>query len=230
MKYPDDFNSPAFPAGKRIAVSRMMAIGISIGALGVVFLCGAILWAAHSERIEPFLISVNNTTGTWEIVGHDHHNMLSATYTIQESVIRNFITNWFTVTADTNVNDARWKMCGRAECKSDEYRGIASPECSLACVTGGDLFETFVYNIVPIYQDMIAAGITWTVDSDTWNIKPVGAISQNGGTWQISTQIKSNTGGIVDIIAFAQIAYTANELPQTMGYYVSKFNAYRING
>ncbi len=220
MQYPDDFNTPAFPAGKRIAVARVMAIAISIGLLIAVFLSGMILWAAKSKTIEPFLISVNPGTGAWTLVGHGHRREHNATYMIQESVIRRFVKNWFEISGDSTKNDARWELCGMDFCNSNEYRA-ASQKCALACISGTDLMENFVYTIVPTYQDFIAAGGTWILDEINLELTPMGDVTRNGVMWKISGRIVANYTTPADFVAFARIGWSAENYQQTMGYYVA---------
>ena len=54
MKYPDDFNTPAFPAGRFVAVSRFMAVAVMVLFLGIGCLCGIILWAKKSEKSKHY--------------------------------------------------------------------------------------------------------------------------------------------------------------------------------
>ncbi len=232
MHYPDDFNTPAFPAGKRVIVSRMMAIGISIGLMIIVFLAGMILWAATSRKIDPFLISVNPATGTWTLVGHGHMRQHSATYLMQESLVRNFVENWFAVSSNPVANDARWEMCDMATCASDEYRGVMSSRCALSCISSPQLMEKFVYNIVPTYQDYVANGMEQVINMSTLNVAPISGpdtITDAGGTWQISGTILTKAGAKINIMAFATVGRMADQYSKTMGFYIADFNAYKMN-
>lgn len=60
-------------------------------------------------------------------------------------------------------------------------------------------------------------------------MEPADNITANGGTWRITATVQSNISGAIDIIAFAKIARNTSSYPQTLGYYVADFNAYKIN-
>ncbi|MBQ3039474.1 MAG: hypothetical protein IJD41_02850, partial [Alphaproteobacteria bacterium] len=67
MKYPDNFDTPTFPAGPRIALSRVMAIAIMVVFALILVAGGMILWASRSQQIHPFLVSVDDVTGAWTV-------------------------------------------------------------------------------------------------------------------------------------------------------------------
>ena len=106
LKYPDNFNTPTFPAGPRIALSRIMAIGVMIAFALIIAVSGVMLWASRSQQIHPFLVSVDNVTGAWSVIGHDHgERTISTNRAMQESVIADFTKNWYTISANQNEND-----------------------------------------------------------------------------------------------------------------------------
>ncbi len=232
MEYPSDFNTPAFPAGKSVAIARFMAIGSCVLFVLVLFMCAMLFWAARSQRIDPFIVSVDNFTGQWTVVGHTHGNgpiEYPVIQSLQESMLGNFTADWFTI-SDESENNAMWQTCERTEaCKTDNTFAYGDKTCALFCASGQDLFSQFIYNVVPDYQERVANGEQWTVNKNKIYMEPVGRVSENGGTWRIKTTIQSNISGNIDVIAFAKVARNTSLYPQTLGYYVADFNAYKIN-
>ncbi len=229
MDYPDNFDTPTFPAGREIALTRWLAIGISVALMLVAVAGGLIFWAARSARVEPFLISVDKTTGLWSIVGHHHMREMPAVRTMQESVVAKFAVNWFSISATESENTARWQSCDATTCASDEYIARSDRMCAISCATSGELFNRFIYDVVPDYTARVAAGETWRIDMDTLIITPDGEITERGGAWRISAQITSNLVGTIDVLAFATTAREVGSYPATLGFYVQDFNAYRMN-
>lgn len=231
MDYPGSFETPAFPAGKRIAVSRFMAIGIMAACLVIIFLCGFVWWSARSHRVDPFIISINQITGQWEIVGHSHGDFeFSAIRTMQESVVGNFAINWFAISADASENNAIWQTCDRTEtCQSDDKLTFGDKTCAIYCASGEDVFSRFVYYVVPDYLLRMENGERIALDMETLQMAPVGQITDLGGTWRIQATLQSNLTGDMKIIAFAKVARNTTNYPRTLGFYVADFNAYRIN-
>lgn len=233
MEYPSDFETPAFPAGKRIAISRFMTIGVAILSLLILFMCGIIFWTSRSQSIDPFIVSIDNLTGNWTVISNSHNNApieYSALRSLQEAVVGKFTSNWLTISADEATNEKIWKTCDReTSCTGEKAPAYGNNECALFCAAGEKVFSKFVYDIVPDYQNRVAAGESWTVDKTTIMIEPASTISENGGTWRIRASIQSSVSGEIDIIAFAKITRNTRTYPQTLGYYVEDFNAYKIN-
>ena len=233
MDYPSNFNVPAFPAGSRIAISRFMAIAICTLFVAIIFMCVLLLWGTRSKRIDPFLVSIDDFTGQWTVVGHSHGNgpvEYRALWLMQQSVIGNFITNWFTISEDESENEELWKTCKRTEaCGAESVRGYDDKSCALFCITGEDLFSHFIYDIVPDYQNRVLNGERWFVEKTDFQIEPAGEIKEAGGTWRVTGNIKTNILGDMEIIAFVKVVRNTSLYPQTLGYYVADFNAYRIN-
>ena len=99
MNYPDDYNVPTFAAGKSIAVSRAMGIGIMSGFLIIIFLCGLLIWTIRSARVEPYILSTGGTNDEWMVIKPgDTQLKLEMTHdqVIQESLVWKFIQDWFT--------------------------------------------------------------------------------------------------------------------------------------
>ena len=240
LDYPGGFNVPAFPAGLRIATSRVMGIGILSVCVLIIFACGMILWASSARTVDPFLISINPITGNWEIVGHTHgQKELSINQLAQMSTINRFVQDWFYISPDESANDARWSPCSDEECLDSNNVMYGGNECSLYCMSDEKLFANFSENTVPDYSERARRGVYWFVKPDTIRITPPDKISDQGGTWRVTATIMSNSGDF-QILAYANVAKSAKSTPapdgvyplnyvQTMGYKVIKFNSYRIN-
>lgn len=231
LDYPSNFDTPAFPAGKRIAISRAMAIGAMVAFFIITILCFLLLWTARSQRIDPFIISRDAITGTWEIVGHSHGDYeYSATRTMQEAVCGNFVKNWFEISAGVTENESRWQQCDRYQnCMADSGIGYGSPDCAIYCATDDNLFTTFARDIAPKYRVRMSGGERVTVDMTSLQITPVDAVSVTGGAWRVQATLNSSTSGATEFVAYINIGYNTNLYTQTLGYYVTDFNAYRIN-
>lgn len=233
MDYPNDFNTPAFPAGSRIAVSRFMAIVSCALFVVIISISAVLLWAVRSQRIDPFIVSIDELTGQWNVVGHSHGNgpvQYPALWSVQQSVIGNFAANWFYISENDAENEAIWQTCKRNEaCSLENSRPYDDKTCSMFCVSGEELFNQFIYNIVPEYQVRVDNGETWSIVKTDLQIEPAGEITDAGGTWTVTATIQSNISGELDVIAFVKIARNTTMYPKTLGYYVASFNAYKIN-
>ncbi len=230
MEYPDDFDTPAFPAGRPINSTRLVSIITMVVFLLIVIACGGVLWIQQSLKIHPFLISVNNITGQWRIIGHEHEDIreITATRSLQESVVGKFLQTWFLVAPNDDLNQALWKSCERQNCINRTM--IEDNECGLYCITGEQLYQTFVENVVPVYQTQFASGEFWALDTNTIQLTPIGDINAGGGTWQIRASIFSSVSSTpIDILAYAVVKISPNLYPQTLGYYIENFNAYKMN-
>lgn len=233
MDYPNNFDTPAFPAGSRIAISRFMVIVSCILFLLIIFMCITLLWAARSKRIDPFIVSVDEITGEWMVVDHGHGNKpmeYPALWSMQQSVVGNFTENWFTISQNTEQNEKMWQTCERTKfCGNEDIRQYNEKTCALYCLSGEELFSNFIYNIVPDYQNRVSNGERWVIDKTEIQIEPAGQIIDAGGTWRVTATLQSNISGEIDIIAFVKVARKTSSYPQTLGYYVADFNAYKIN-
>jgi hypothetical protein len=229
LDYPGNFEIPAFPAGKRIAVSRFMAISTLVAFLLIVFLCGILLWSSRSQRLEPFMISTDNSTGEWRVIGRNSGTVeYPRTYTMQESVVGNFIKDWFKISADNSENENAWKACERNVCTSDNLM-FGEHSCSIYCSVSDELFSRFSYEILPDYKQRFQDGETWKIDEKKLSVLPAGKISDRGGTWQVTVTVNSTKLGQFNVKIFLKIAKNTTSYPQTMGFYVADFNAYRMN-
>lgn len=227
MIYPDSFNSPVFPAGPRIAVSRVMAIGAMVVFALIIVFGGLIFWARASQKIHPFLVTVDDVTGAWTVVGHNHgERTITRNRAMQESVIANFTKQWFTVSANAQQNDDLWYgFEEKSACFADDVPNRGQ----IYCRASDELYNRFIYNIVPEYQVRIAAGETWSVDVDNIYLNTTSNVTDNGGTWRILVQVDSNIYGPVQVMAYATLAQDVQDYPNTLGFYVADFNAYRVD-
>lgn len=226
LKYPDNFNTPTFPAGPRIALSRVMAIGIMVVFALIIAVGGMIFWASRSQQIHPFLVSIDEVTGAWSVVGHNHgERTISTNRAMQESVIAEFTKNWFSVSLNQSENDDMWYgFAEKAECNADNRPTNAQ----IFCASGEELYNYFIYTIVPEYQERIAAGETWSVDVDNIYLNETADVTDNGGTWRILTQVDSSKSGPMSVMAYITLGRDMEKHPQTLGFYVVDFNAYRM--
>ena len=232
MDYPDGFNTPTFPAGPRIAVSRVVGIAIMVVFLLILCACGLLLWTQRSVRVHPFLVSVNNITGQWEIVGHNHSVVREITTdrALQEATIGRFMRYWFLITANPAFNDSLWTECKReSDCNPDFKTGIETARCGLYCLSGANAFSAFLSDVVPSYRLRAAQGETWMLNASSLQFLPLESADKNAPAWQVSGTITSNISGPINILAYVKIGRDMDLYPQTMGYFVSEFNAYKMD-
>lgn len=233
MDYPSNFNTPAFPAGPRIAVSRFMAIASCVLFLLIVFMCAILLWATRSQSIDPFIVSIDSLTGQWTVVGHSHGNKpieYPVLWSMQQSVVGNFTVNWFTISENLEENEAIWQTCERmTDCGMESKIAYDDKTCALFCNAGDGLFSRFIYDVIPDYQNRVSNGEHWVLDKTEIQIEPAGEIKEVGGTWKIYATVYSNISGNIEVVAFAKVARNLTSYPKTLGYYVADFNAYKIN-
>lgn len=231
MKYPDDFNTPAFPAGKFVAVSRFMAVTVMVLFFLIICLCGIILWAKRTQEVSPFLIAINPNGEKWTVVAHDNHkNQIPAYYVLQESLLNDFTRNWFTISDNILDNQAIWSdECNRnsPECVNSSTDGIET--CAIYCSASDYVFDDFKKTVLPIYSDLESkdAAIWHVVDV---NIRPVDMqnITEYGGVWKLDALVDTGLENIV-FSGYARVAYDKMQYPKTMGYYVSEYYMYRMN-
>lgn len=234
MNYPADFDSPTFPAGRKVVSSRIMGIVIMVVFLLIMITTGLLIWAQQSIKTHPFLVSINDITGQWTIVGHDHEQMvtLSAAQSMQESVLTRFIQYWFWISASDIANSARWRECDLvSDCGlATEKKGIdIEGDCAIYCLTGNGLYSEFSQKVLPNYQIIKDQGNTWMVDESTLVLTPIGTIGNNGGVWQVRVTVYQNDRDAIEVLGYARIGHTKGEYQKNLGYHVVEFNAYKMN-
>lgn len=232
LEYPGNFDTSAFPAGRRIAVARVFGIGILVSFFLVACVCGMIIWGAQSRQVEPLVVSINRATGDWSMIKRSEAAPVEYTRQdmMQESVVGNFFQNWFLISDDADQNDDVWRAdCPANECTGAETMAYGGRVCALACGGGAELYQSFVENVMPDYHSRAMAGETWHVIADTMEIRPVVPDAKQGGsTWMVRASVMSNINSVFNVVAFVRLGRMANAYPMTMGYYVVAFNAYRV--
>lgn len=230
MNYPDDFNTRTFPAGKSIAISRAMGVGIMSVFFIIVCLCGLLIWTIRSARVEPYVLATGGINDQWRVVmagGDTPTTQMTDAQVFQQSLLWRFTQNWFNISPNHEINDAIWKTdCKREQCLSEE---IGPRNCALFCAMDDDLFYKFSDTVLPRYLEYQNTKTTWMAVPESMRIEPVGRISDSGGAWQIQITILTGGTGAMDIVAYAKVARNTKYFPKTMGYYVADFNAYRVS-
>ncbi|MFQ6759916.1 MAG: hypothetical protein ACLRFM_00735 [Alphaproteobacteria bacterium] len=228
MTYPDDFNTPAYPAGKYVAISRFMAVSVMVLFFLIVCLCGVILWAKKSQGTSPFLISISPGGERWTLVSHENHvNQMPVYFVLQESVLNKFAHYWFTVSDNILENGAVWS--GDCSRDSDECRTEDTTTCAIYCDSNDAVYGNFKKDVLPIYEDMESNDAAiWRVASVSARPVDFRAITENGGTWRLTVHV--DTDGVDTVFfGFARVGFNPIEYPKTMGYYISDFNMFRMN-
>ena len=229
--YPDNFETPAFPAGKSIAVARVAAIATGVVFALIMVACVTLVWASRSRRVHTFLIEIENPA-RWQLVGHEHDNRtISALRAMQESVVVSYVKNRFSISANPIENDIMWSECGRdIDCAKPDERSMNARPCPIYCASAATVFAQFASDIVPDYRARADAGERWSVNTDTLRVAPMDRISdERGGTWRVLFTIVSNQSAPIKMIAYVKIARISGAYPRTMGFYVADFNAYRLD-
>lgn len=232
MKYPDDFNTPAFPAGKFVAVSRFMATAVMLLFFVIICLCGIILWAKTSQSSSPFLVSIRPNGERWAMVEHNNHRTeIPAYYVMQEALLNKFARDWFTISEDSSKNQAIWSgNCDRTGTVCREAHNTDVDTCAIYCVCNDAVFESFKTVVLPTYSKIEAKPNT------VWNVReiyvsPVSAIQKSGGLWRLNVIVKpSNLSTSLRFIVYVDIEQDTEVYgTKNLGYYIADFNAYRMN-
>ena len=109
MAYPDDFDTSAFPAWKRIALSRTAGVWVMVAFFLIILLCIAIPWVVQNEVIEPFVIYVDAPHGKWELVGRQNQKQTIPYYiAMQRAVVGIFVQEWFSLSGNQEKNVDHW--------------------------------------------------------------------------------------------------------------------------
>ncbi len=229
MNYPNDFDTPTFPAGKTIAFSRSVSIWIAIVFFCIVVACGLVLLLNSSKRNYPFLISSDSLTSDWTVIAYPEKNLkISHDRIIQESLVRNYVIHWFSIDKNNDINESRWQQCESFDCGSADQYNPNNYNCALFCMSAPELFQQFYDDIVPEYQNRVAqASETITVKSQL--ITPPTDKTNTTGLWQSYVVLESSVNQKFDVLAFIELGQDkTGKYPATLGYYVKDFNAYRM--
>lgn len=233
MDYPSGFKTPAFPAGKHVAISRFMAIAILSVCFVIIALCGLVFWSSKSTRIEPFVVIPNELTGQWDVTsitrGAQKKLEYSPSRLMQEYVIGNFMRNWFFLSDDIEKNEDLWASCERKiDCVDNMASTVGVGKCALYCAAGEDVFSDFLYNVVPDYLSRQDMGERLSLDTESLRFTPLDSTTDMGGAWRVEATLESNLSNAMNIIVFVKVGRNITDYPQAMGFYITDFNAYRL--
>lgn len=231
MEYPNNFDVPSFPAGKTVAFSRSMAIWISIVFFLIVVACGFVLFGIHQKKNYPFLISIDPFTDEWSVVAYpqEKKEIVPQYQIIQEKLVRDYVTNWFSISGNQAANESRWHQCSFEECKHSEQFNPYNLNCALSCKSSSELFKSFSEKVLPEYRARVEQGAEkWTVGQMLITPPNKTEISETYGNWQVIVNITSNISGNFKVLGFITLKRNVDEYPSTFGYYVQDFNTYRI--
>lgn len=228
--YPNDFDTSAFPAGKRISVARIAAICSMISFFLIICMCGAIWWLNFQRTIAPVLIYVNSTTGDWRVIGQKTNSQESEYYyAVQRSLVGVFTEKWFTISGNPEKNEQIWSRCNRDEIctKRIEQTNATHSGCDIFCMSGDQVYKDFVDKIIPIYKTRASFGDQWSINVNTINVLPDGNITEAGGQWIVRAHVRAVPGPGFNIIAYVNLLRDNENYPQTLGYYIDSFKAYK---
>lgn len=228
MDYPNDFNIKSFPAGKTIAFSRSVSIWISIVFFLIVSMCGLLLLCVHFKQNYPFLISIDPFTEEWTVVAYPGKNKKESVqqYQImQEKLVHDFVTNWFTISGNKNLDENRWQDCDVEDCTQPKQFNPENIYCAISCKSDSLVYKEFTEKILPQYRTLTQASGRWTVGPML--ITPID-VNQASGTWQVYATIYSNKTTAFDVLVFITIERDQTKYPATLGYYIKNFNSYRV--
>lgn len=233
MAYPDDFDTSAFVAGRRIALSRTVAIWVMISMFLIIACCVALPWLQRNMRINPFIVYVNGTHGEWHLIGRDITKRdIPYFSSMQRALVGIFTEKWFTITENPEQNELHWGQCNRADICGHEIANTFWNDggCDLYCISGENMYQNFVTNVVPLYRARESFSDRWNVDPTQMIIYPDGTPTISGGSWIVRARVRSNLNGDFNIIAYVKVARDKDtaRYPQTLGYYITGFNSYRL--
>jgi len=230
LDYPNDFNVPAFPAGKSVALARSVSVWISVMFFLIVVACGFLLLSIHLRGNFPFLISINPITEDWTVVAYpgEQTKPIPQYQYIQEKLVHDFVKDWFTISDNTNTNEKLWKKCSTNECKNPEQFNPNNKICAISCKSDATVFVDFETKVLPNYKARIAEA------HEKWSISPKGIlinqnlVSENSSRWQVQAVVNSSVFGDFKVFIFVDVERDVDLYPATFGYYIKQFNAYRI--
>ena len=228
MDYPNGFDIKSFPAGKTVALSRTFAVWISITFFLIVAMCGFLLLGIHFKKNYPFLISVDPFTEEWSVITYPDKNEKESVHQyqiVQEKLVSDFVTNWFTISGDTQINEARWQQCDAEECLQSEQINPDNIKCAISCKSDANVFEEFTENVLPDYRNYAGGAGKWTVERML--ITP-NDVNETSGVWQVVVSVRPSMSASFNALVFITIEQDLNKYPATLGYYIKNFNSYRL--
>lgn len=230
MGYPNDFDVPAFSAGKTVALTRTVSVWILIVFFFIVVSCGFLLFGRHLQKNFPFLVSVDPATDEWTVVAYPNEKQkpIPQYRYIQEKLVNDFVKDWFTISKNQELNKQVWESCSVEDCNEPEFFNPANKNCALACKSSKEVFTVFTTKVLPDYKARIKqANEIWRIPQGVTIINPR-SVYENQSEWQVYTTIDSSVNGSFSVMIFITVDRDTNLYHSTFGYYISKFNAYRI--
>lgn len=227
MNYPNEFDTPTFPAGKTIALSRGVSIWTLIISFLIICACGLMLLLIRAKNNYPFLISTDPYTSDWSVVAYpEQKRAISLKEITQENLVRKYVEYWFSITKNDFVNNILWQTCSDTDCEQPEQYDPKNKKCALFCSSGTELFEQFTTKIVPEYRARVEQNAeTMLVVSQL--ITPPASGKNVPNIWQSSAVIDSSVYGRFSVLVFVELDKEDGKHPATLGYYVKDFNSYR---
>ena len=191
MEYPNDFDIASFPAGKTIALSRSVSIWILIVFFFIFVVCGFVIFTRSLKTNYPFLVSIDPFTDEWNVIAYPNksENSVLQYEIIQEKLVNDFVNDWFTISANSAVNESRWKKCSVEECQATEQFEPTNINCGISCKSDESVFDEFQTKVLPQYLAMI------DLAAETWKIKgrqfmPI-TMSEKESKWQVYLTVES---------------------------------------
>jgi len=231
LDYPNNFNVPAFPAGKTIALTRSVSVWIAVVFLLIVSACVFLLLSVHLRKNFPFLISVNPITEDWNVIAYpgEKEKPIPQYHYIQEKLVHDFVKDWFTISESKTTNEQIWADCSKEECEAPEQFNPHNKHCAISCKSDTLVFADFAKNVLPNYQARVAqASEKWSISSKGGILLNPHDVSESGSKWQVYAVVNSSVMGNFDVLIFVDVERKVDLYPATFGYYINQFSAYRI--
>ena len=229
MNYPDNYDNPVFPAGPRIASTRVVGICLAVVVVLIWFVCIALGWAVRSQRVSPVIIATGGASSDWVVVQEGGmRRTIKADQALQESLIARYVRGRFSISLNAVDNDILWSECDRAR---DCYitGNTVGGRCALFCAGTTSVFAQFMSEVVPDYRLRATRGEHWSVSTDNMRIVPTGNVNENGGMWRVDFSVNSNMSAPFRVVAYVDVGRNKAEYPATLGFYIAGFNAYRLD-
>ena len=236
MNYPNDFDTPAFPAGKTIAFSRAVSIWVAIVSFLIVCACGLMLLMLKTQNKFPFLIAQDPYTFDWDVVAYlDKVEKVTPSRIIQETIVKKYVQNWFNITRFNALNESLWQECTQNDCAQPEQFDPTNGKCALFCDSSPELFHQFTTKILPEYRIRSSQDAETVIVYDWLFIPPAkhdACLPSNIDQclWHAYLKLNSSVRGKFEVLVFIELGYEDGMHPATLGYYVKDFNSYRISG
>ncbi|MDR2685297.1 MAG: hypothetical protein LBB23_00805 [Rickettsiales bacterium] len=251
-EYPQRFDIPTAPENRFIELCRILAIALMLGAAIIAALGGAIIFVKQHHNSKAVVImadprpntktALSSNQGKWVVIDEskdwstDEQRKMTMRL-IQESVARDFVRRWFSVSYSRAANEANWKTCDRDNGRCGVVEENMGSE--LCCMTNSEVFRNFVNNFVVIYWRMFDSKKSQAVaTNDRGEVdvaaEPIGNVefSGSGTMWRlkfdvIDYDVSGNSNlvqrGRKPVEAFVRISTNNQTYPKHMGQYVSEF-------